>query len=106
MNRVINELPEFSQSDSQLEFAGESIPEIKLPLKRTRNELSGTSMNTLDSSSCDEGTMIGSSSDEAPKESTSSVSSLKSMLADAINEQSDDWYCNRELSPTTSSMDR
>lgn len=88
-----------------MEFSTELIPDAKLPPKRTRNELSGTSVNTLDSSSCDEGTMIGSSSDEAPKECTSSVSSLKSMLADAISEQPDDWT-NRESSPTTSSMER
>ena len=83
----------------------DAMQEPKLPFKRSRNELSGTSVNTLDSSSCDEGTMIGSSSDEAPKECTSSVSSLKSMLADAINEQPDEWT-NRESSPTTSSLER
>ncbi len=106
VNRVISELPEIKQTDSQMEPLSESTPDAKLPFKRTRNELSGTSVNTLDSSSCDEGTMIGSSSDEAPKECTSSVSSLKSMLADAINEQPDDWSANKESSPTTSSMDR
>ncbi|KAL6972490.1 TATA element modulatory factor 1 [Sarracenia purpurea var. burkii] len=81
--------------------SSEPNSETKLPLKRSRNELSGTSITTLDSSSCDEGTMIGSSSDEAPKECASSVGSLKSMLADAINEQPDEWTV-RELSPTTS----
>lgn len=105
VNRVISELPEIVSSDSPLESM-ESAIDAKLPLKRARNELSGTSITTLDSSSCDEGTMIGSSSDEAPKECTSSVSSLKSLLADAIIDQPDDWVTIRESSPTTSSMER
>ncbi|XP_065222799.1 TATA element modulatory factor isoform X2 [Planococcus citri] len=101
VNRIITEL---SEPPNESQEPSEPNSETKLPLKRTRNELSGTSITTLDSSSCDEGTMIGSSSDEAPKECASSVGSLKSMLADAINEQPDEWTA-RESSPTTSSME-
>nr|XP_018898968.1 PREDICTED: TATA element modulatory factor [Bemisia tabaci] len=55
---------------------------------------SRTSLNTLDSSSCEEGTLMGSSSDETPVGSTktmslshqTSTSSLKNMLAEAMTE--------------------